>query len=1055
MKHLSSNKHSEFKEKRLIFDSAFDVGGNFENAEAQKEKKEGVEEGVKNKDLVLEIEAQKSIINKKTGEILRSLPEAQRELAKEFFEPLLEKTKKQFDDITKKFLETKEKIGTASWEKSDERWLIVNEAQNLTHKILEEDLDNERVIKAIQKSLLDDLPNPENSEEEKKLISEWIQNSPELKEHYGESGHSDYLDDVLDLATKRYDIRMQDGEVVYVQDLITGDLIQGADFKTHLLKELQPGGKYDPGKLKTEKRAIRKTIKRIKRIRKEIEKGTIFAMGGRINEWEEFNNHKGLEELKTMVDQKEIKRFYEEFEVMQKQAEYVNSFNEVVENADLKGRIEKAEAAGFKVVETERKKVDVSKLDFTAKEVLKNEAGDRIMIEIDDQKRILLTIESSDKSLKIEKSFSNPEDFSKVDLAKTAEKQIENYQKNKAELDRRTELLRSQLKDSDLDFSIPPYSEEQLASKNFKFKPDIIVLEGFAVAEVQFIEGGNIELKARGESPITVAENELGQKTQELKSKLEEVKQGGEKNKVEMNTQWERDVKNLKLPDEFKLQKEEDFNADYTSPSAHVSFGKVMDESGNIIGEIHMSTLAGSEGHIYQFEHEGEWEELNNIEEVGEYITKNQDRLEKSDFDEIEFTGDQEMIAMKNRVHKKLVEKMDQKMDAFLPILSSLGEGVDPKKFKEEIRNGFKPVIEAMPESVLKRMDDSENIEDLTMSKEESKQFLDNMMEDIKANIEEPNEAEMNLLRNMEVDINGENRKFGDVFGEELVELLSMQENIQLQEGSLMIMRRGEYQPTDANGLIDQLPKKLKKKCLNALEGEDLDHEEFGKEVQKAIEKAKKRGETKELLNLIKEGELPENIGEQFAWQQIIMTLIEWIKAGDLSVALDAMKAYNETGLINGFNQARNIYKQGVNNANLGELLAFHKNPKGPVANAKFGDTLFRRDLKQVSQDRMINVLNIESSDLTSWSESNVLIFKKQEKNRVVEYELRLTTGGNANDKAELRRRDPDPEDKPTPHDISDGLTGPGKTLENIFSDPPVISEIDEERGGETKESNE
>lgn len=662
---IKKKQYREFERQKFLYLNAFERA---EKAEAEKkipEKKE-TEDSAK-KDMGPEIEAQKTRVQRQIERAKASIPKDQQGVAESFFNGLKNHTEDQFNTLNEEYKEAKKEIGTANWEGSEVQKDIHQRAETLADQIIEHHLHDEEMVKKTVQDFLEKMPNSEAKEEEKGLIKSWIQDDPELKEYYGESGASEHLENVVDLVAKKYDIRFdEENRPAYGADLVSKKVYNEIDLKNTILAELKPTPEYlySPQKIKETEQKIKEVTKRIDQLKKEINEGSIRAMGGEINEWSDWIDHKGVEELSALNGKMEgdIKKVLEQRKELKAQekkdaerAEKLSAYYDVFEAADIQGKIDQAIANGYVELWEHEEGPNPAVDRFTGKKVLENpKNGSRITIEIDADQRILLTLKSSEPAFESQQSFSNPEDFKTIDLVSDVRANIENYKKN-TEFLGKLDLMLNDIKIKSLTVEKEVYSDEELTREDFRVKPIRFKMNDMVVGRLfTDYENKSFDIKIPNGTELTnINGAEVPAQMSDLADEMKSTADNGVKRKKLLEA-YASDLQNIGTLEDLTInfKSPEEIKGDFTDPGEKFLVGEVIRTDGSTAATIY---VVGDE-YLVQSEI-GEQQSFSFHEELKTYLEKDRELLAKLPEKINEFTGPEK--EMKEKIKERFAEHLE------------------------------------------------------------------------------------------------------------------------------------------------------------------------------------------------------------------------------------------------------------------------------------------------------------------------------------------------------------------------------------------------------------
>ena len=948
--YIKKEHYRKFETRKFLYLNAFERP---ETTEAEKKipEKKDAEDSAK-KDMGPEIEAQKTRVQKQIERAKASIPKDQQGVAESFFNELKNRVENDFNTLNEEYQQAKKEIGTANWEGSEVQKDIHQRAETLADQIIEHHLQDKETIEKTVQDFLEKMPNSEAREEEKELIKNWIQENPELKEYYGESGTSGHLENVVDLVAKKYDIRFdEENRPAYGADLVSKKVYNEIDLKNVIIAELKPTPEYlySPQKIKETEQKTKEVTKRIDQLKKEINEGSIRALGGEINEWTDWIDHKGVEELAALNGKMEgeIKKVLEQRKELKaqekrdaKRAEKLSAYYDVVEVANVQEKIDQAIASGY-VELWEHEEAPNPAIDrFSGKKVLENPAdGSRITIEIDADQRILLTLKSNEPAFESQQSFSNPEDFKTVDLVDDVRADIENYKKN-TEFLSKLDLVLNDITIPNLAIEKEAYPTEELTQENFRGKPIRFKMDDMVVGRL-FTDYENKSFnivipngtQLKNVNGIHVAEN-----INSLEREMKLTAESSRKRRQELGA-YASDLQNIGTLEGLTInfKSPEEIKGDFTDPGEKFLVGEVVRTDGSTAATI---SVVGNE-----------------------YLIQNE-------------IGEQQFFF----AHEDLKTYLEANRESLAKLPEKNNEFTEPDKaMKEKLRERFGRQLGKIDEDILNPL---------------VNRFLDFLHTDYPNLFEKIKTADGDLNK---LELTNEEDTIIEVYF-----MKSLGYDTSEQEASF---KKGDFNIKKISGSINKdIAEKyrLNEEAANKL-GEAVNSKEFKASQEKL---PKKSG----ILSLIK----------------AVALVAQMIKNGDYDAAMDAWN--HKDNLNDDIDQSKKIYERVIQKADLKTLLAVHTNPQGDEAKTmlpgEFEKTPFRGMLKQVAQERLQKIMGT-GVDISKWEKDKVE-FTRFGKS----YEMHLdpTQGLES-----FHLREAKEGVEPVPYKIEDGLTGPGRTLENVF----------------------
>ncbi len=1064
---IKKEQYRKFEHKLFVYKGAFEDGYG-EDMEINKDKKDEPEDFSK-KDWVLEIKEHKDKVDDRIDELQKSLPTAQAPAAQEFFDTIKAKVDSKFNSLNENYYKAKEAIGSATWEGSKEQKEIIKEAKKMAKDIIKNDLENKAAVEKMVKEYLEKIPDTQAKETEKNLIKSWIvetkdkDKSPEegdLLEYYGGDTEKEDFQRILDVMAQKYDIHFDKERILYGTNILTKEVYNSSDLKKIILEELKVGGEFSPDKIQAHEFEVIKANNEIKRIVKEIEEGSARPLGGQINELQDWANHKGVNKLNALTEgiQTKIDKILSEM-LSPEQEERLKEYRELIKTSGLKEKFTAAEGVGYTHLETAGKKANPKQDDFSSKEVLTKD-GITIRIEINNEKQIILNTQSVNPPFETRRSFNNPEDFKSIDPVKEVENQIANHTKNK-ELVAKFQATIETIQVPGLMAESMIYTDEELASSDFKLSPTVFKMDGHEVARlIPELENETFTLEIKNTAEASgLKAVDVPMKMKEYEEEMKKIAEEGERAKSEIQAQVEKEFGTLKDYKGLMIERT-DFEGDYSDPEGEIVVGKIIRDDKSVVGEISMPVkLEGaSRSYFLKIENKIVPDEFF-IEGVDEYLDANKEVLGKiperkedpENGDDI-LRGSLEEIQMKMKARENFLEYKEELFKFFKE---------DPK-IMDFIERKINIIINLFPTSTIEKLAGSKNFEEfknVKLDEKEFKEFWGNIFKNFDT-FEEADENEMKLIRELDVKINGkEVQKFGETFGDDVVRILSMRERIILEEGQLKFQKDGGYRKTTPEELIDSLPKgNIKENCKKILEGQTIDFnsKEFKEDAASEIKYAREsqfffREATKDpklkgaIEKLADDGKadskeagkltITDSKDSLFNFNMdSLKTLFELFQKGDIGTLFDAIKAYSLPGGIEGtIKSAKETYKKVAETASFKDLLAVHQDPNGAEAKALLGnnDHLFREELKTATEERLTNILGGKNLiEKIKW-EGNLVTFDKLGQS----YEMRMIPVPNGIDYVLIKDVKTGLEKN---HPIPEGLEGPGNTLAEIMKNYPI-----------------
>lgn len=1047
--------YRKFEKKLWAFKGAFDVPTTNENTPVTP--KAEVQNQPIPTDIHPTIAEHRADIHNKITELEAGLPNEQKEAAKSFFDTLRLNTTAKFNTLITKYDEAKAKIGNAFWEGSEAQEKILEESKQLA-KELRGELEKKDVVEKMVKEYLNKVPNLSSNVEEEQIIMQLIREDAELTKDYGNDFSTPEQQRVIKAIGKKYDIKWNLTEEVdektgekqqkmvpsYGIDVSDPDhfkVYSGEELKQVITTELKRGD-YSNENIQATEKKIESAAKKINRLTKEIQEGSAFAMGGEIKKIEDWQGHKGVEELNRMMEgldkgvqdalgkNRVIELRQEMLEETEKQwQEYLT----VLEVSGVQKKFDEAEAKGYKHLENASKKPNREQRDFTSKEVLKNE-NNTLTFEIDQGGVIVLTINSVQPSFETVRSFKDPEEFAGIDLVEEVNIQTQTLEKNRKIIGEIEAVLYSI---KNVEVTSTNYPDNLLINPNFSPDPWTFSFNGHEIGGIEATGENRFKFYFKGQEPL---EEVSGEELQKIIDKnlpaIKVMAETGEKTKTEM-AEKAKGLEKLKKRDNPKVELVEP-SGDFLNPEGKIMVGQIKRPDDSVAGTIFLpvSIPEGAGDRSFEIEAEGIADTVicDFEQEIDDFIDHHQELLIKTP---------EKLTEPGKEIKEKTRHNVDKLLARFFPELKGQNN--------EEVTNKFLNLLSELHPTLLKRISEMDDVSEVTFEERDQKNINAIMLKAMGIDrLEKPDEKEVKLIAELALP-NGQ--KFGDLLGENVVKMVSMAQEVWSYNGETT-MKGGDGKALKATPelLISKLPTDIKIQCQLILSGqlpEGFDMAKFKELSGLAAGKLEAMTVLKEAMahpNFVK------NLGERsgIEWFEAIFQslplILKWIGEGDIRSATDAFEAIqnNPDGVEGGIAEAKKAYEEGLKEASLSDLLEVHKKPTGDKANELFTEKRFRGQLRDIVQEHVVKSLGQKDKpvEFESWdTKDNALTVVAQGRR----FKVRFEPAGNK-DVVEMGEITPERGLNLKVYGVENGLNGTDRTLQNAFAQvlaiPPPAPEI-------------
>lgn len=1006
-----------------------------EGDETPKEVEKGVDKNEnktpqKELDPSAEILKHKNRVHEAINKIEAKLPEPEKQIAQVALKNLREHVDDRFDEIYKEYQEAIQK-GVVNYEGSREERRINRKAERLADKIINRKLNDKDAIKSIVQEFLEEVPNPDSKGEEKDLVQNWISENSELESYFGPEEKNKQRDKVVDLLSQKYDIHFdEDGKPLYAFDLMSGEVIdsEGPDnLKDRILGELKEGPLRQKDLDEYEDK-IWEGTKELRNYRKEVSKNKVtLRAGGKVDTWKELfeNTHPGMKKLREkyaamepkieeMVDAKKTRAF--EQAQKEKHKDELNEHQTILTEAGYEEKISQLKSQGYRVL-------DQSKADFEnqfADQVTLEGSGDnppKISIKVEDG-MVELSLKNQIPYFETTEQFSNPEDFKAVDITKKIQEKTGNYLRN-IETDAKFSSVLSKLDLPGVEIEKVMYGHNEMTSTDFKLQPATLMMDGYYVGAIHSLGNDQFKIEIKGaENPTETTSEKLPEVTKKMAKEMRKIVEKSESRKKELAL-YASDLNRIGTLEGLTLdiKSTDEIESDFTDPSQKVLLAEVKRADGSIAGEISVS------GEKYLFEGgDGELKTYDFPEEIKANLEANREAWAKvpERFDELTEPD----LKNKEIVRNKLT-------DGFFKYSPELKDSRVIQNYMTLLTNELYLNNELF-DKILKAKNISELLKEKGISESFNQIHRKILFREAEIErLEKPNEDEMKIISELSITIGGEEKNFKDVFGEEIVQVLSMTLDVQMKDpGGLCLVNGDQITSIKPVDLIEKLPKGMRTDCQKILNGEELNMSGFklANKIQVgALASFQTLTETVDSPEFkASQEKLPKKAGI-LSLIKAIALVAQMIKDGDYDAAMDAWN--HKENLNDTIDQSKKIYERVIQKADLKTLVAVHENPQGDEAKVmlpgEFEKTPFRGMLKQVAQERLQKIMGAGVA-ISKWEKDKVEFTRF---GKSYEMYLDATPGLETFHLRESKEGAPS-----TPYQIQDGVTGPGRTLENVFA---------------------
>jgi hypothetical protein len=238
--------------------------------------------------------------------------------------------------------------------------------------------------------------------------------------------------------------------------------------------------------------------------------------------------------------------------------------------------------------------------------------------------------------------------------------------------------------------------------------------------------------------------------------------------------------------------------------------------------------------------------------------------------------------------------------------------------------------------------------------------------------VENADETEMQAINDMEIEINGEKKKFSEAFPASVAQVLSMDHEFQTTEnGQLQIKVGEEFQDVTAESLGQYLPESTQDSYNKKLKGEEGVDEKAFEDL--ANNEVKTREEWQKLQEVTKDPEKVKKAFKDMGPMEILSSLAQMFKifkkafdTGDFQSLNDAVADFSQgNNPAERLKEAETGYRDQVDKIeNTSDLLSLYQDPYGEkepgIAKEMFEGVPYRVQLKTAIQSKLEAVLGID-----------------------------------------------------------------------------------------------